>query len=69
MLYLENVDQSFTQAINAGGIELKAVADQFYGDRAGTLKDPFGHIWTLGTHKEDLSEDQIKQRMMAEFSE
>ncbi|WNC70168.1 VOC family protein [Thalassotalea nanhaiensis] len=69
MLYLENVDQSFTKAINAGGIELKPVSDQFYGDRAGTLKDPFGHIWTLGTHKEDLSEDEIKQRMMAEFSE
>ncbi|KGK00050.1 VOC family protein [Thalassotalea sp. ND16A] len=68
MLYLDDVDLAFAQAIAAGGLELKAVADQFYGDRAGTLKDPFGHVWTLGTHIEDLTEDQIKQRMMAEFS-
>ncbi|WOH38203.1 VOC family protein [Thalassotalea fonticola] len=68
MLYLDDVDKAFALAIASGGVELKAVADQFYGDRAGTLKDPFGHIWTLGTHIEDLSEDEIKQRMMAEFS-
>ncbi|OUS24347.1 glyoxalase [Thalassotalea sp. 42_200_T64] len=68
MLYLEDVDSAFERAIVAGGIQLREVKDQFYGDRAGTLKDPFGHAWTLGTHKEDLTEEEIKQRMMAEFS-
>jgi PhnB protein len=63
MIYVEDVDAQFSQALAAGATELRPVKDQFYGDRSGTLKDPFGHTWTLATHKEDLSDDQIKERM------
>jgi PhnB protein len=65
MLYVEDVDARFKQAIAAGAKELRPLQDQFYGDRSGTLLDPFGHQWTIGTHKEDLSDDEIKQRMAA----
>lgn len=65
MLYVEDVDSRFDQAINAGGTVVRPVQDQFYGDRSGTLKDPFGHQWTIGTHKEDLSQEEIEQRMAA----
>jgi PhnB protein len=63
MLYVENVDKVFAQAIAAGATEKRPIADQFYGDRSGTLVDPFGHVWTIGTHKEDLSMDEVKKRM------
>jgi PhnB protein len=61
-VYVEDVDLLFEQAINAGAKEVKPVEDQFYGDRTGTLKDPFGHIWFLATHKEDLTPEEIKKR-------
>lgn len=63
MLYVDDVDSLFKQAINAGGKEVMAVENQFYGDRSGTLKDPFGHIWTLATHVEDVPEAEMKKRM------
>ncbi|WP_046006433.1 VOC family protein [Pseudoalteromonas rubra] len=63
MLYVPDVDSTFTQAIAAGATELRPVVDQFYGDRAGTLQDPFGHVWTIGTHQEDLTEQEIMARM------
>ena len=47
--------------------EVRPVADQFYGDRSGTLKDPYGHQWTLSTHIEDVSEAEAQRRMEAEF--
>jgi len=62
LLYVENVDQLFKRAIDAGGKELRPVQDQFYGDRSGTLADPFGHVWTIATHKEDLSPQEISER-------
>ncbi len=62
MLYVEDVDGLFAQAIEAGGTEQRPIVDQFYGDRSGTLEDPFGHIWTIATHKEDLSPEQINTR-------
>lgn len=62
MIYVENVDEVFPRAIAAGGKELRAVQDQFYGDRSGTLEDPFGHVWTISTHKEDLSNDELMRR-------
>jgi PhnB protein len=65
MLYVEDVDARFKQAIAAGAKELRPVQDQFYGDRSGTLLDPFGHQWTIGTHKEDLTDAEIKKRMAA----
>jgi PhnB protein len=68
-LYVTDVDQSFQQALDAGAQSVSEVKDQFYGDRSGTLRDPFGHLWFLATHKEDLSEEQIRQRAMEMFSQ
>ena len=65
MLYVPDVDARFKQALAAGAKELRPVKDQFYGDRSGTLVDPFGHQWTIGTHTEDLSDEEIQQRMAA----
>ena len=64
-VYLEDVDATYAQAINAGAKEIKPVEDQFYGDRTGSLKDPFGHIWFLATHKEDLTPEEVNQRAEA----
>lgn len=69
MLYVEDVDGRFRQAIEAGGVERKPVQDQFYGDRNGTLEDPFGHVWTIGTHIEDLSNQEIQRRFDAMMSQ
>jgi PhnB protein len=68
-LYVTDVDQSFQQALDAGAQSVSEVKDQFYGDRSGTLRDPFGHLWFLATHKEDLSEEQIRQRAMEMFNQ
>lgn len=67
LLYVEDVDTLFDRAIAAGAKALRPVTDQFYGDRAGTLEDPFGHVWTLATHKEDLSPTEINERAEAVF--
>jgi PhnB protein len=66
MIYVEDVDKVFKQSLGAGATEKRPVKDQFYGDRSGTLTDPFGHSWTIATHKEDLSEEEIQKRMAAE---
>jgi PhnB protein len=63
MVYVEDVDAVFNRAVAAGAKVKKAVADQFYGDRSGTLTDPFGHQWTVATHKEDLTPEEIARRM------
>lgn len=65
MIYVDDCDAVFTQAIDAGGTEKKAMQDQFYGDRSGTLEDPFGHIWTVATHKEDVTPEEIDKRLAA----
>ena len=65
MIYVPDVDSVYKQAIDAGGVELKALQDQFYGDRSGTLKDPYGHIWTVATHKEDVTPEEMEQRIKA----
>ena len=62
MLYLENVDGVFSRALQAGAKALDPVKDQFYGDRSGTLVDPFGHWWTLATHIEDVSLEEMQRR-------
>jgi PhnB protein len=67
-LYVKNVDDVFKQAIAAGGKESMPVADQFWGDRYGSLVDPFGHTWGIGTHKEDLSPAEMQQRMQDFFA-
>lgn len=63
LIYVPDVDSAFRQAVAAGGTEKRAVENQFYGDRAGTLEDPFGHQWTLATHVEDVPEDELQSRM------
>jgi len=65
MIYVEDVDTIYNQAIKAGGAEVKALQDQFYGDRSGTLKDPFGHIWIVATHKEDVTPEEMDKRIAA----
>lgn len=68
-LYVTDVDKSYNQAIAAGGIVVSEVKDQFYGDRSGTLKDPYGHLWFLATRKEDLTQEQIEQRAKEMFQQ
>jgi len=63
MLYVEDVDTRFAQAIAAGATIKRPVQDQFYGDRNGTLVDPFGHVWSIGTHKEDVPMEEMQRRM------
>ena len=65
MIYVDDVDTIFNQAIESGGEQVKPLQDQFYGDRSGTLKDPFGHVWTVATHKEDVSPEEMDKRMAA----
>jgi len=62
-----DADASFRRAIEAGATEVRPVEDQFYGDRSGTLKDPYGYQWTLATHVEDVSTDEAQRRMAALF--
>ncbi|OGT53826.1 MAG: glyoxalase [Gammaproteobacteria bacterium RIFCSPHIGHO2_12_FULL_42_13] len=62
-LYVEDVDNFVKHAVNAGATILKPVKDEFYGDRAGTLVDPFGHIWHIATHKEDVSPEEMHERL------
>lgn len=61
-LYLENVDQVFQRAVDAGATVLRPVQDQFYGDRSGSVTDPFGHIWHIATHVEDVPPDEMARR-------
>ena len=65
LLYLEDVDRVFERAIKAGAKAQRPVANQFYGDRSGTLEDPFGHVWTVATHVEDVSPEEMKRRAEA----
>ena len=68
-VYVEDVDKLFAQAVAAGAKVVKPVQDQFYGDRGGTLEDPFGHVWFLATHKEDLAPEEINRRAEALFKQ
>ncbi len=61
-LYVDDVDAIAKRALAAGATELRPVKDQFYGDRLGSVTDPFGHIWHISTHKEDLSPEELKRR-------
>jgi PhnB protein len=65
MLYVEDVDARVEQAVTAGAKLLRPVRDQFYGDRTGTVLDPFGHVWTIATHKEDLAPEELQRRAAA----
>jgi PhnB protein len=67
-LYVDDVDAFFKRALAAGARELKPVADQFYGDRSGQLEDPFGHLWWVATHKEDVAPEEMQKRVRALFA-
>lgn len=63
MLYVDDVDAVVRRAVEAGATVMRDVKNQFYGDRTGTLADPFGHVWTIGTHVEDVSPAEMTRRM------
>jgi PhnB protein len=63
MVYVDRVDDTFKQAIAAGAKELQPLKDQFYGDRSGTFQDPFGHVWTIATHVEDVPPEEMQRRI------
>jgi PhnB protein len=63
MLYVDDVDVTVKNAVAEGAKLVQKVEDKFYGDRTGTIEDPWGHTWHVGTHKEDVSEDEMKRRM------
>jgi PhnB protein len=69
MIYVDDVDKIYPQAIVAGGKEVRPLQNQFYGDRSGTLTDPFGHVWTISTHVEDVSEEELAKRAEAAMKE
>ena len=66
MIYVDDVDTVFNQAVSAGAAVKEAVSDKFYGDRVGGLVDPFGHVWHISTHKEDVSMEEMERRAKAQ---
>lgn len=68
-LYVSNVDEVAKKAVDAGAQLIRPVKDQFYGDRSGTIVDPFGHIWSIGTHVEDVSPAEMEKRMAKAMSQ
>ncbi len=67
LLYVADVDATFARAVQAGAKAHRPVANQFYGDRSGTLEDPFGHFWTISTHVEDVAPEEMQRRVEAAF--
>ena len=67
-LYVEDVDTFVMRAVAAGAREVKPVTNQFYGDRSGQLQDPYGHLWWVATHKEDVPPEELEKRVRALFS-
>ena len=63
MLYVEDVDAVVARAVAAGAKITQPVQDKFYGDRNGVLEDPFGHVWTIATHTEDVTPEETGERM------
>jgi PhnB protein len=68
-LYVPDVDTQFKRAVDAGATVVSEVKDQFYGDRSGAVRDPFGHLWFIATHKEDLTPEQIGKRADVAFKQ
>ena len=69
VVYVEDVDKVFASALEAGAKQVEAVEDKFYGDRAGTLEDPWGHRWNVMTHVEDVSPEEMEKRAAAYAAE
>ena len=67
-MYVEDVDAAFSRAVTAGATATMSLADQFWGDRYGKLADPFGHQWSLATHKQDLTSEEIRKSAEAVFA-
>jgi PhnB protein len=67
-LYVEDVDKTFNLAVSEGGKSLFPVQDMFYGDRHGSIQDPFGHIWSIATHIKDLTREEMKKAAEEAFS-
>ncbi len=65
MLYVDDVDATVERALTGGGTVMQAVENKFYGDRSGSLTDPFGHVWTISTHVEDVEPEEMQRRMQA----
>jgi PhnB protein len=65
LVYVADANASFEKAVSLGARVLKPLADQFYGDRNGTVEDPFGHKWTIATHVEDVTPEEMQRRMSA----
>ena len=61
-IYVEDVDAVFAKALDAGAKQIRAVETQFYGDRSGQFVDPFGHLWSVATHVEDVSPEEMARR-------
>jgi PhnB protein len=68
-LYVEDVDATISQAAGAGATVKSQPENKFYGDRTGSVVDPFGHIWHIATHVEDVTVEEIERRMAAMFTE
>jgi PhnB protein len=63
MVYVEDVDATFAKAMSAGATETQPLEDKFYGDRAGSFEDPWGHRWHVASHVEDVSAEEMDKRM------
>jgi len=68
-LYIDNVDAIADRAVTQGAKTVHPVEDKFYGDRSGTVQDPFGHVWHLATHKEDVPEGELRKRAEAAMTQ
>ncbi len=68
-LYRDNIDQLFNQAVSAGATVVMPLQNQFWGDRYGQLKDPFGHYWALGQHLEDVAPEELERRSKEIFAQ
>lgn len=68
-IYVEDVDDVVGRAVKAGATLRREVQDQFYGDRSGQVEDPFGHVWSVQTHVEDVSPDEMQRRAAAAMNE
>lgn len=68
-VYVKDADAAFKQAVAAGGTVVMPVADMFWGDRAGTIKDPFGYQWMIATHTKDMTQEEVRKGAEAFFSQ
>ncbi len=69
VLYVEDADAVYSRAVAGGGKVARAIEDQFYGDRVGMVEDPFGHVWVISTHVEDVPPDELARRAKEKFAE